>query len=129
MINGKSNWFVNMRFFWLLILVCFFVWLLPLGVFIKPSHEQTACGGQRAICLCSHSLVKSSAHDAGKIAFSSSSGAHKERSLSGGVSAGNYFVRNNAPVASVRFSRLHFSDSPHSYSLLICASLEHIPKA
>lgn len=36
----------------------FFVWIVPLGTFIKPEQEEAACNGQRAICLCTKLLYK-----------------------------------------------------------------------
>jgi hypothetical protein len=36
--------------------VCFFVWLLPLGAFIKGSMEKIACNGQRAFHMCTHMM-------------------------------------------------------------------------
>lgn len=33
------------------------LWVLPLGVFIKPSQEKTACGGKRAFHMCSSMSV------------------------------------------------------------------------
>ncbi len=31
----------------------FFMWIQPLGAFIKPSDEDTACAGRRAVHMCS----------------------------------------------------------------------------
>jgi hypothetical protein len=31
----------------------FFMWIQPLGAFIAPSAEDTACGGRRAVHMCS----------------------------------------------------------------------------
>jgi hypothetical protein len=31
----------------------FFLWIQPLGAFIKPAAEDTACGGHRAFHMCS----------------------------------------------------------------------------
>jgi hypothetical protein len=36
--------------------VCFCVWLLPLGAFIKGSMEKIACNGQRAFHMCTHMM-------------------------------------------------------------------------
>ncbi len=44
-----------------LILVVFVIWLLPLGIFIKPAQEKMACNGQRAVCLCTNLLKKAQA--------------------------------------------------------------------
>lgn len=37
----------------IVVIVIFLVWILPLGIFIKPEKEEKACNGQRAICMCS----------------------------------------------------------------------------
>lgn len=36
----------------LLSITLFILWILPLGFFIKPNQEKTACGGLRAVCMC-----------------------------------------------------------------------------
>lgn len=36
-----------------LTVISFFLWIQPLGAFIKPSAEATACGGNRAFHMCS----------------------------------------------------------------------------
>jgi len=66
-------------------IIFFFAWLLPLGVFITPSQEKIACGGKRAICLCSHKP------DQGKVAHEATqtpsyqSGASQAHELASGT--------------------------------------------
>ncbi|MCA9408094.1 MAG: hypothetical protein KC733_05355, partial [Candidatus Omnitrophica bacterium] len=55
------------RFLSIVILVLFFIWILPLGAFIKPNQEKKACHGRRAICLCSHLIAKQLAKMADKV--------------------------------------------------------------
>lgn len=37
----------------ILTFAAFFLWIQPLGAFIAPSAEDTACGGRRAVHMCS----------------------------------------------------------------------------
>lgn len=72
----------------------FFIWILPLGVFIKPSQEKQACDGQRAICLCSHLLAKQAAKAAGKILLKNGASSSTQKESSGGVSH-DFLVMND----------------------------------
>lgn len=46
------------RFAYPIILICFCVWIIPLGAFIDISKEEVICNGKRAICLCTKLLKK-----------------------------------------------------------------------
>ncbi len=90
----------------LLTAIVFFVWLLPLGVFIKPSQEKVVCDGQRAICMCSVHFIKKVSNSLGKVMLASATqGTSKEAPSSG--SASNYFLSNTSliPVVDLRSSR------------------------
>lgn len=55
--------------------VAVLAWVLPLGAFIKPSQEKTACGGKRAFHMCS-SMGTSSAPmtaSSGTVAYANAS--------------------------------------------------------
>ncbi len=41
------------RTFSAFVTLCLVFWLMPLGAFIKPSQEKTACDGKRAFHMCS----------------------------------------------------------------------------
>jgi hypothetical protein len=76
----------------------FLVWILPLGIFIKPDEEKLACNGKRAICMCSHLLAKQTAKFAGKILLKNAvdiDGAN-------GAPASHFYV--NAVLAGIRTS-------------------------
>ncbi len=60
----------------------FLIWILPLGIFIKPSQEKVACNGQRAICLCTHRLGKPVAKSA---AYKGIGAAQKKHNEAGGA--------------------------------------------
>jgi hypothetical protein len=90
------------RWISLILLVVFFSWIVPIGVFIAPSKEKLLCDGQRAICLCSHS--------------------------GGSFSASQYdlaalFIDENSR------SLLYLSRAQSFYQLLVCRSIDHVPKA
>ncbi len=80
--------------------ICLFTWLLPLGTFIKPSQEKTACGGKRAFHMCSMMQGKADPNPSSKISFSSASdsGQGAKSSAGGGddfLPARNGTVRPN----------------------------------
>jgi len=113
------------RFIVFLTALLFFIWILPLGVFIKPSQEKLACNGQRLICLCSLK-GKMRQKNGGKILFQNASGPHKEEGSPGGAS--HYFVSaKNKDHANNRLFR-YFDQQSFLYSFLINRSIEHVPK-
>ena len=105
----------------------FFIWLLPLGIFIKPSQEKVACDGQRAICMCSVHFNKKAPSTPGKVMLAcAAQGASKEAPSSG--SASNYFL-SNIPVMPVIDLRVSQWESPVYFpSLPIIQSVEHVPR-
>ena len=52
-----------------------FAWMLPLGSFIKPSQEKTACGGKRAFHMCSMMKKAAAERTEGRVVFTNGSGA------------------------------------------------------
>ncbi len=102
----------------------FFIWLLPLGIFIKPSQEKVACDGQRAICMCHAFIPKVSANaiEPG-INLKAGTSSNKEN-----PSAGNYFV--SAKLAVILNSNLTalFQNQFFPYKNPFLLSLEHVPK-
>ena len=76
----------------------FFIWIIPLGVFIKPSQEKNVCDGQRAMCMCHFSYAKVKSSPIVGFGFKSNSGSNKESSGSSG--SGNYFLASNFHVAN-----------------------------
>ncbi len=115
------------RVYALVIIVLFFIWILPLGFFIKPSQEQVVCNGQRAICLCSHLTAKKTAKNAGEKVYKGSEASQKEQNGSGGanhkfLSAQEYFQNHNQLYFYPRLKSSFFS-----FSIVRC--IEHVPKA
>jgi hypothetical protein len=105
----------------------FFVWLIPMGIFIKAAQEKIACGGQRAICLCSHQQAKLKNNPAEGYSFQNNSANSKESNASGG-GAGHFFLAVHLPVEN----GLNAADFDN-VAVLACRnpflkSIEHIPK-
>ncbi len=107
-------------------LVLFFIWILPLGVFIKPSAEKLACGGQRLICLCSKMTDKTQQKTSAKISFQNSTGVHKEEGSSGGAS--HYFLishlNNQRATTLSNLTDQVFLTDQNSF----LKAIEHVPK-
>ncbi len=113
------------RFVSSIVLILFFVWILPLGVFIKPSQEKLACDGLRLICMCSN-ITKSTAKNNAKIIYKGSGSVQKEPSSAGGSSQQFLLTFNkNRNDQHVSFYDQEYS---HLYSLLVTRPIEHVPK-
>jgi hypothetical protein len=110
----------------ILVVIVFVLWILPLGVFIKPTDEKKVCGGQRAICLCSH-IVKGKADGSKKIILAHPPSPEKETAPSGG--SNGQFLAVNLHNINQLFSTKFLQHTPNLYSLIVCKSIEHVPKA
>ena len=108
------------------LMVSFILWILPLGVFIKPSQQKIACDGQRAICMC-HAFVPKSMGKAMEpgIALKAGSSTSKENSSGGG---GNYFVSAKPPVVLNLQLASIFENQHLCYKNPFLAALEYVPK-
>jgi len=112
------------RIFSTIILLAFFIWILPLGAFIKISQEGRICGGQRAICLCSVNFhvkpsksLKPVLTNVGQVSKESSSGgANREFSIE------KYFLTTT--LRQERFTRASFIPAATFFIKFI----EHVPK-
>jgi hypothetical protein len=110
-----------------LTVVLFFIWLLPLGIFIKPSQEKVACDGQRAICMCSvHFAHKSPSNPLGGIATANPN-ANKEAPSNGG-GAGNYFESGLSVLSVTHSSILPDFQVELIPSLQFINPIEHVPR-
>lgn len=111
----------------LLVLVLFLVWILPLGVFIKPADEQKVCAGQRAICLCTHKMTQDKPAGAGKIMLTNTGALNKESFSPAGASHDFW----SADLAETfRHGRMiDFLDPTVLSPLLFIKQIEHVPKA
>lgn len=111
-----------------LTILLFFIWILPLGVFIKPAQEAKACGGQRAVCLCSHADAKT-AKAVSALGFQKGGvSANKEAASSGG-GAGHYFMASTQ-MALKTLSILEWREAVLlTYQNPSLRSTDHVPKA
>ena len=116
-----------MRLIYFIICIVFIAWLLPLGVFIKPSEEQIACGGQRAICMCHMQTAKAKQSIPGVFILTANQGSHKETHSS--VSGSNYYVAAHQDVLLIAKVFDPFDVSSHAIALLAARGIEHVPKA
>jgi len=112
------------RFISLLIIVLFFIWIIPLGVFITPDKEKKTCNGQRAICLCSHLIAKKMAKMAGKM-YLTSGGVNKEQ---GSSSASHDFLIALFKNQINKNISPHFQKATVVCNRLIVKPIEHVPK-
>lgn len=117
------------RLFSFVTVVCFSAWLLPLGNFIKPSQEKTACGGDRAFHMCSM-MAPAQIDDnssAGKVSFTSASGVEKTQKSP--ASAGNdlfaaaSLARTPDLISKLSEARLIFPSKTFYFSI------DPVPKA
>ena len=105
----------------------FFIWILPLGIFIKPSLEKLACNGQRAICLCSHLMPKQAAKNASKAIYKGSGGA-EQKEHSGPDGSSHHFLFAQKKNQINRQLSLYRRQQSFLYSSLVIRSIEHVPK-
>ena len=108
------------------LVISFILWILPLGIFIKPSQQKLACDGQRAICMCHAFIPKSSdkAMEAGLVLKAGAS-TNKENSSGGG---GNYFVSAKSTIVSRLQLASLFENEYLCYKSPFLAALEYVPK-
>lgn len=92
---------------------CVFLWILPLGAFIRPSQEKTACDGKRAFHMCSMGFFSNEQKEptSQKISFTSGSGVEKTNKSASG-SGGNDFADESGffqiPDKSSKVSEIGF---------------------
>lgn len=115
------------QFIVILTVILFFVWILPLGYFIKTSQEKTVCDGQRGICMCSvHFAHKSPSNPIGGITTANPNGSKEAPSTGGG--AGNYFESNLSVLSVAHSSILPDFQVELVPSLQFVSPIEHVPK-
>ncbi len=114
------------RIFSIFILLAFFVWIIPLGAFIKVSQEVKVCGGQRAICLCSINFLPTQSKTIKPI-LTNSGQVNKESSASGGANR-EFSVDKFIFNPTIKSEYFLSSDLILTTALFIKA-IEHVPKA
>ena len=104
-------------------LLAFSLWIIPLGAFIKPYQEMKVCGGQRAICLCTH--LKSSVKIKGQsLIVKVPSSAEKET----GSQLGSFWLTTEFSSLTKQFSRLSYFLQPFLYEEVILNQQDPVPK-
>jgi len=104
--------------------VLFFIWLLPLGIFIKPSQEKVVCDGQRAICMC-HAFVPKASASAVEPGINLKAGTSSNKE---NPSGGNYFVSTKPVVILNSYLMSLFQNQFFPYKSPSLVSLEQVPK-
>ncbi|MBP9733314.1 MAG: hypothetical protein KBD07_02940 [Candidatus Omnitrophica bacterium] len=95
----------------------FFMWIQPLGAFIAPSQETTACGGNRAYHMCSTQFTPSttlSKTSSAGMSFTAQTG--DERAPSAPGSAGGMDAASEAVMqADLRPQPFLFEKDPPAF--------------
>jgi len=112
-----------------LTLIVFMAWLLPLGIYIKPSQEKIACDGQRAICLCHVGLHKAANKPMEPGISLKGQTASSQKEEAHGGAAGHYFVSAKVIVSQGLQVASAFENQYLCYKNPYLASLDHVPKA
>ncbi len=103
---------------------------MPLGNFIKPSQEKTACGGGRAFHMCSMGMTKIHTEDRNtspKIAFADAAGVEKAPKVSSSGSGEDLFLLDLTKKQLLLKSRYDLSDIFPRYCDFF-PSIEAVPK-
>ncbi len=103
----------------------FFIWILPLGVFIRSSDAKRFCDGQRAICLCAHLVAKHKSPTV-KVIAAQNGGVAKESPPSGG-GGNHYLVTGKSGMPGSLLSK-YSGETASLYSLTVHRPIEHVPK-
>ena len=82
---------------------------MPLGAFIRPSQEKTACDGRRAFHMCSMSMGKINPKPSSKVTFTNANGS--EQGPKSSASSGDNFVivSRGRPALEDNFRHYDFS--------------------
>ncbi len=108
------------------LLVCFVLWVLPLGFYIKPSLQKLACDGQRAICMC-HAFVFKTSDQAMEPGIALKPGASTNKENASGGTSNNYISLKPAVILNLQQASF-FETQYFSYKSPFLAALEYVPK-
>ena len=116
------------RFFCLFLSTVFFLWILPLGVLIKPAQQMLFCGGQRAICLCTHLVNKSLEKTGGQVVVRAADRALSSNEVrSNGGSVFPYIFIADEALSLVEPAGAD-SQERSLYALSVSRPIDHVPK-
>ena len=108
-------------------IVLYFIWIIPLGAFIKPSQEKFACGGKRAICLCNHIDKESKSNSAQECSFQVNPGPNEEINTSNGQIS-QYYLATHIDSQQALNSVILNTPLYIGYHNPFFKSIEHVPK-
>ncbi len=86
-------------------LIAFFLWILPLGSFIRPADEESACGGKRAMHMCGMKTAGTSVKTG-------------EKPAREGIAFSNPSAPEKGPGASAASSDIAFSEARRVETIL-----------
>lgn len=112
----------------LLAVMLFFIWILPLGAFIKPSQEKFACGGQRAICLCSNTQSQAGSKPVETRNFQTNPANEEEPNVPSGSGTSHYYSTTQSVFQVVLNVFVLDNSSLFVYNNPCLKSIEHVPK-
>lgn len=89
----KVCYIQNMKIVSAFVSLTIFLWILPLGNFIKPSQEKVVCDGQRAFHMCSMGNLVDSESEDSRVKFTNPGNVTEKAKTSG--SAGTQLLPQN----------------------------------
>jgi hypothetical protein len=113
------------RFLSFLTSFLFLIWILPLGVFIKPSQEKEFCNGRRAICLCTKLMAKMKDQGCTKKIWIQNAPV-KEEGPSAGFNQHFLLSQMSLFLKSSHFASIILQQNP--YQFLLVRQLDPVPK-
>ena len=81
-----------------LLTIALIAWFMPLGNFIKPSQEETACGGKRAFHMCSMMAGKIDPHPSSTPSYANASDVSQHGKMAGGQSGDDFLIDSQASL-------------------------------
>lgn len=115
--------------------LCMFLWVLPLGNFIKSSQEKEACGGGRAMHMCTMGMGAPKAADLSsatsskspKISFVNASSAEKNPKSSASGASNDFLLL--AAIRTFNEKNSRFVNEAHiAPTSFIASPLGQVPK-
>lgn len=107
-------------------LVLFFVWIMPLGLFISRENEEEACFGKRAICLCSQ-LVEKQLRKRGFTTFLKA-GASTENTQAGSATGSPNYILSIRQLLLVHNQLAFTQRNLTLHQSLFVRPIDHVPK-
>lgn len=112
----------------IIIIICFSVWLFPLGAYIQPAEEAKVCNGRRAICLCTQMMAQRfNNHILAKTQLYRGGGVDQQKNSSPSFTPSFVLAEKfNLPSPIAENFRV---ETPYHYKFKATRIIEHVPKA